>query len=316
MKKQDNDRQPSTGIPHKGSSEADTNIEVAANCDRFPPMPIENRILTIRGHQVMVDRDLAELYQVDTKVLNQAVKRNIERFPESFRFQLSNNEKYELVTNCDRFKVLKHSTSNPYVFTEQGVAMLSAVLKSETAIHTSIRIIEAFVAMRNFLMSNASIFQRMERLEMKQLKTDEKVDAILDKLGEEKKPKEGIFFQGQIFDAYIFVADLIRKAQKRIVIIDNYIDDTVLLQLSKRKAGVTVDIYDGQISRPLRQDVAAHNAQYPGVALHSYQKAHDRFMIIDEEVYHIGASLKDLGKKLFAFSKMDVMTGSELLSKL
>lgn len=316
MTKQDNYKQPITGISPKGSSEINTNIEVVANCDQSVPMPIENRILTIRGHQVMVDRDLAELYQVDTKVLNQAVKRNIERFPESFRFQLSNNEKDELVTNCDRFKVLKHSTSNPYVFTEQGVAMLSAVLKSETAIHTSIRIIEAFVAMRNFLLNNASIFQRMERLEMKQLKTDEKVDAILDKLAEEKKPKEGIFFQGQIFDAYVFVADLIRKAQKGIVIIDNYIDDTVLVQLAKRKAGVSVDIYDGQISRQLRQDVAAHNAQYPGVTLHHYQKAHDRFMIIDEDVYHIGASLKDLGKKLFAFSKMDVMTGSELLSKL
>lgn len=130
------------------------------------------------------------------------------------------------------------------------------------------------------------------------------------------QPKEGIFFQGQIFDAYVFVADLIRKAQNRIVIIDNYIDDTVLVQLVKRKAGVSVDIYDGQISRQLRQDVAAHNAQYPGVTLHHYQKAHDRFMIIDENVYHIGASLKDLGKKLFAFSKMDVMTGSELISNL
>lgn len=316
MKKQDNDKQPSTGISPKGGSEADANTVVVTNCDRSVPMPIENRILTIRGHQVMVDRDLAELYQVDTKVLNQAVKRNVERFPESFRFRLSSNEKEELVTNCDRFKMLKHSTSNPYVFTEQGVSMLSAVLKSDTAIHTSIRIIEAFVAMRNFLMNNASIFQRMERLEMKQLKTDEKVDAILDKLGGDKAPKEGIFFQGQIFDAYVFIADLIRKAQNRIVIIDNYIDDTVLLQLSKRKAGVTVDIYDGQISKQLRQDVAAHNAQYSGVTLHCYKKAHDRFLIIDEEVYHIGASLKDLGKKLFAFSKMDVMTGTELLSKL
>ena len=208
---------------------------------------------------------------------------NIDRFPESFRFQISDEEKTELVANCDRFKTtIKFSPSNPYVFTEQGVAMLSAVLKSETAIHTSIRIIEALVAMRNCLMNNASIFQRMERLEMKQLKTDEKVDAILDKLGEEKKPKEGIFFQGQIFDAYMFVADLIRKAKNRIIVIDNYIDDTVLVQLAKHKAGVSVDIYDGQISRQLRQDVTAHNAQYPGVILHTYQKAHDRFMIIDE----------------------------------
>lgn len=292
-------------------------IEVITNCDNLDAIPIENRIFSIRGHQIMVDRDLAELYNVDTRSLNQAVKRNIERFPESFRFQISDEEKTELVATCDRFKTtIKFSPSNPYVFTEQGVAMLSAVLKSPTAIHTSIRIIEAFVAMRNFLLNNASIFQRMERLEMKQLKTDEKVDAILDKLGEEKKPTEGIFFQGQIFDAYAFVADLIRKAQKRIVIIDNYIDDTVLVQLAKRNAGVSVDIYDGQISRQLRQDVVAHNAQYPGVTLHHYQKAHDRFIIIDEEVYHIGASLKDLGKKLFAFSKMDVMTGTELISKL
>lgn len=129
-------------------------------------------------------------------------------------------------------------------------------------------------------------------------------------------PKEGIFFDGQIFDAYAFIAGLIRKARHRIVVIDNYIDDSVLVQLSKRNPGVTVDIYDGQISRQLRQDVEKHNVQYPGVTLHKYTKAHDRFLIIDDDVYHIGASLKDLGKKLFAFSKMDVMTGSELISRL
>lgn len=197
----------------------------------------------------MIDRDLAELYGVETKVLNQAVKRNIERFPESFRFQLSNQEKDELVTNCDRFNGIKHSSVNPFAFTEQGVAMLSAVLKSETAINTSIRIIDAFVSMRNFLMNNASIFQRMERIEMKQLKTDEKIDVILDRLNEPKEPVQGVFFNGQIFDAYAFVAKLIRKADKRIVVIDSYIDDSVLVQLSKRKPGVTVDIYDGKISK-------------------------------------------------------------------
>lgn len=289
--------------------------ELAAKCDQLP-VPIERRILTLRDKQVMIDRDLAELYGVDTKVLNQAVKRNIERFPEHFRFQLTTSEKDELVTNCDRFSGLKHSSVNPFAFTEQGVAMLSAVLKSETAVNTSIRIIDAFVAMRNFLMNNASIFQRMERIEMKQLKTDEKVDAILDRLNANQTPTEGIFFDGQIFDAYAFVADLIRKANRRIVVIDSYVDDSVLVQLSKRKPGVTVDIYDGRISQQLRQDVTRHNAQYPGVTLHDYNKAHDRFLIIDEEVYHIGHSLKDLGKKLFAFSKMDVMTGTELLSKL
>lgn len=281
-----------------------------------PPLPIESRILTLRGKQVMIDRDLAELYGVDTKRLNEQVKRNIGRFPAHFRFQLSNQEKDELVANCDRFNGLKHSSVNPFAFTEQGVAMLSAVLKSETAVSTSIRIIDAFVAMRNFLINNASIFHRMERIEMKQLKTDEKVDAILDRLNESKEPVQGIFFNGQIFDAYVFVARLIRKAQSRIVVIDSYINDSVLIQLSKRKPGVTVDIYDGKISQQLRQDVERHNAQYPGVTLHQYNKAHDRFLIIDEDVYHIGHSLKDLGTKLFAFSKMEVLTGSELISKL
>lgn len=150
--------------------------------------------------------------------------------------------------------------------------------------------------MRNFIKKHGSLFQRLDRLEMKQLKTDEKVDAI--------------------FDAYAFVAGLIRKAERRIVLIDSYVDDSVLVQLSKRKAGVTVDIYDGKISQQLRQDVARHNVQYSGVNLHAYNKAHDLFLIIDEDVYHIGHSLKDLGKRLFAFSKMEVMTGSELLSRL
>lgn len=289
--------------------------ESVAICNQLT-MPIENRILTLRGKQVMIDRDLAELYNIETKALNQAVKRNIERFPEHFRFQVSNQEKDELVTNCDRFNNLKHSSVNPFAFTEPGVAMLSTVLKSETAVRTSIRIIDAFVAMRNFLMNNASLFQRMERIEMKQLKTEEKVDAILDRLNESKEPVQGIFFNGQIFDAYAFVAGLIRKADKRIVLIDSYIDDSVLVQLSKRKPGVTVDIYDGKISQQLRQDVATHNTQYPGVSLHDYRKAHDRFLIIDEEVYHIGHSLKDLGKKLFAFSRMEVIKGSDLISQL
>lgn len=290
-------------------------VEPVTDCDRLSK-PIERLILSIRGKQVMVDRDLAELYGVGTKRLNEQVKRNIERFPESFRFQLNDSEKLELVANCDRFNALKHSSVNPFVFTEQGVAMLSAVLKSETAIHTSIRIIEAFVTMRNFLLNNASIFQRMERIELKQLRTDEKVDAILDRLNNEPRPEEGIFFEGQIFDAYVLITKLIREAQHRIIIIDNYIDETVLLQLAKRKSGVTVDIYDGKISDQLKQDVQRHNAQYPGVTLHKYTKAHDRFLVIDETVYHIGHSLKDLGKKLFAFSKMDVMTGSELLASM
>lgn len=290
--------------------------ELVTNCDRLA-MPIENRIISIRGKQIMIDRDLAELYNVETKVLNQAVKRNIERFPESFRFQLTKEEKAELVANCDRFDNLKHSSTLPFAFTEQGVAMLSAVLKSPTAINTSIRIIEAFVAMRNFLMNNASIFQRMERIEMKQLKTDEKVDAILDKLNSsEEEVKQGVFYKGQIYDAFVFITGKIKKAKKRIVILDNYIDESLLIQLSLRKPGVTVDIYDANISVALKLAVDRHNAQYPGVTLHEYRKAHDRFLIIDEDVYLIGHSLKDLGKKLFGFSKMEVLTGSELISNL
>ena len=291
-------------------------IEPVANCDQsIIPIRIESLIYIIRDQQVMFDSDLAKLYGVETKVLNQAVKRNIQRFPEDFMFQLTKEE-------CLRSQFVTSNGSRggtrymPYVFTENGVAMLSSVLRSDKAVEVNINIMRAFSAMRNFLMNNAAIFQRMDQLEMKQLKTDEKVDAILDKLGDNEKPKEGIFFNGQIFDAYALVADLIRQAKTRIVVIDNYIDDSVLVQLSKRNPGVTVDIYDGQISKQLRQDVEKHNEQYPGVTLHKYTNAHDRFLIIDEDVYHIGASLKDLGKKLFAFSKMEVMTGSELLSSL
>ncbi len=178
--------------------------------------------------------------------------------------------------------------------------------------------------LKEYLLRGYAVNQRLMQLEDRidrhfseydrhLLQLDEKVDFFV---RSSIQPKEGIFFDGQIFDAYAFIAGLIRKAKHRIVVIDNYIDDSVLVQLSKRTPGVTVDIYDGQISKQLRQDVEKHNAQYPGVTLHKYTKAHDRFLIIDEEVYHIGHSLKDLGKKLFAFSKMDVMTGSELISRL
>lgn len=178
--------------------------------------------------------------------------------------------------------------------------------------------------LKEYLLRGYSVNQRLmlmeDRIDRRLSEHDHQLSQLTEKVDffvrSSLQPKEGIFFDGQIFDAYAFVADLIRKAKKRIVVIDSYIDDSVLVQLSKRNPGVTVDIYDGKISQQLRQDVARHNAQYPGVTLHAYNKAHDRFLIIDEEVYHIGHSLKDLGKKLFAFSKMDVMTGTELLSKL
>ncbi len=258
--------------------------------------------------QVMIDRDLAELYDVPTKVLNQAVKRNLQRFPDAFRFQLTENEKTELVTNCDRFEKLKHSSTLPYAFSEQGVAMLSAVLRSETAVKVSIQIMQAFIAMRKFIANNAAIFQRLEKVERKQLETDEKFEQVFNAIeSKEIQPRQGIFFDGQIFDAYKFVADLIRSAKKSIILIDNYIDDSVLTLFSKRKKDVALTIVTKTVSKRLKLDVKKFNEQYPPVALKEFGKSHDRFLIIDYSiVYHFGASLKDLGKKWFAFSKMDI----------
>lgn len=278
---------------------------------------IQNRIFTIRGFQVMLDRDLSELYQVQTKRLNEQVKRNIERFPEQFRFQLTHSEKSELVANCDRFENLKHSTVLPFVFTEQGVAMLSAVLRSETAIKVSVQIVQAFVDMRKFIANNAAIFQRLEKLEHKQLETDKKFEQLFNAIeSKEIQPKQGIFFDGQIFDAYKFVSGLIRTAKKSIILIDNYIDDTVLTLFSKRKKEVFLTILTRTVSKRLELDVKKFNDQYPPVIVKKLETSHDRFLIIDDSViYHFGASLKDLGKKWFAFSKMEA--GSvEMLGKL
>ncbi|MDY0082893.1 MAG: ORF6N domain-containing protein [Ignavibacteriaceae bacterium] len=272
---------------------------------------IRQRIFTIRGEQVLVDRYLAELYNVPTKRLNEQVKRNLERFPEKFRFQLSDSEKAELVANCDRFKNLKHSTVNPYVFTEQGVAMLSPVLNSKIAVETSIRIIEAFVTMRRFIINNAQIFQKIDTVEKRQLKyemsTEERFEKVFNALQQDQlDPKQGIFFDGQIFDAHKFVSDLIRKAVKSIVLIDNYIDDTVLNLFTKRKKNVSVTIYTSNISKALETDLKKFNAQYVPIEIKEFKNSHDRFMIIDDgDVYYIGASLKDLGKKWFAFSKFE-----------
>jgi len=268
---------------------------------------IENRIFTIRGMQVMIDRDLAEVYSVDTKVLNQAVKRNIERFPHIFRFQLSENEKIELVTNCDRFVSLKHSSSLPFAFTEQGVAMLSAILRSETAIKVSIQIMNAFVEMRKLVLGNAGLFQRLDKIEMKQLETDQKFEQVFSALESRgKTPDKGIFFEGQIFDAYVFVAGLIKKAIKNIVLVDNYLDETVLMLMAKRNNDVVATIYTRHITPQLQLDIKKHNGQYPAIEIKTIADTHDRFLLLDNnELYHIGASLKDLGKKWFAFSRMD-----------
>lgn len=276
-----------------------------------PQLQPEHRIFVIRSQQVMLDRDLAELYGVDTKVLNQAVKRNVERFPEAFRFRLRLIEKEELVTKCDRFESMKHSTTLPYVFTEQGVAMLSAVLRSETAIRVSIQVMQAFVAMRSLLASHEPLLQRLDTLEKRQLSHEIHSDARFEQVfraleSQRTAPVQGVFFDGQIFDAYTLINDMLRQARKSIVLIDNYVDDSVLVQLAKRNKGVSALILTRSITKALAQDLAKHNKQYPPIQIQEFADSHDRFLILDGEVvYHLGASLKDLGKKWFAFSRMD-----------
>lgn len=273
------------------------------------PMEIKNLIYTIRGKQVMLDSDLASLYQVETKNLNKAVKRNIERFPVSFCFQLTEEEVQNL-----RFQIGTSSVSYggrrylPYVFTEQGIAMASAILRSDIAVKVSVEIMEAFVEMRRMLIGNASLFHRLDKIELKQLESDQKFEEIFKALESDKLHSEkGIFYDGQIFDAYTFISDIIRSAKISIIIIDNYVDDTVLTLLGKREQSVTAKIYTKNINNQLQLDLQRYNSQYPAIEIEFFSDAHDRFLIIDNtELYHIGASLKDLGKKWFAFSRMDI----------
>jgi len=270
---------------------------------------IGSLIHTIRGKQVILDNDLALLYQVETKNLNRAIKRNVERFPESFCFQLTEEEVENL-----RFQFGTSSVSHggrrylPTAFSESGVAMASAVLRSEIAIKVSIEIMNAFVEMRKILIGNASLFHRLDKMELKQLEADQKFEDIFKAMESGKLHSEkGIFYDEQIFDAYTFVSDIIRSAKSSIILIDNYVDDTVLTLLGKRNDGVTATIYTKSISNQLRLDLQRYHSQYPPIEVEIFSDAHDRFLIIDDsELYHIGASLKDLGKKWFAFSKMDV----------
>jgi len=285
---------------------------------RIDPADIRDRIFTIRGRQVMIDRDLAELYQVETRTLNQAVKRNADRFPEDFMFQLSKKEFEDwksqiVISNRDRMGLRRP----PYAFTESGVSMLAAVLKSETAIVMSVEIIHAFVHMRRWMADNAAVFQRLDAVEQRQRIVDTRLDKVFEAIeAGEVKPAQGIFFDGQVFDAYAFAADLIRSAKRSIILIDNYVDECTLLLLSKRRKGCAATIYTRTISKALAQDVQKHNAQYPPVEIKTFKQAHDRFLILDDEsVYHIGASLKDLGKKMFAFSRFE-KGALELLGRL
>lgn len=282
---------------------------------------IRDKIYTIRGGQVMLDRDLAVLYQVETKVLNQAVKRNKDRFPPDFMFQLTNDEYEGLRSQSVTLKNLnrgQHRKYRPYVFTEQGVAMLSGVLKSKIAVATSIQIIQAFVRMRKFITENALLLQRISKLEEQQIITATKLEKIFQAIEDRSiKPQTGIFFDGQIFDAYIFVSKLIKSAKRSIILIDNYIDDSVLTLFSKRSKKCKAVIYTKNFSKKLHLDIEKHNEQYEPIEIKLFSDSHDRFLILDQkEIYHIGASLKDLGKKWFAFSKLEKNSILEIFKRL
>jgi hypothetical protein len=288
---------------------------------------IENQIFTVRKVQVMIDYHLAELYDVETKRINEQVKRNAKRFPENFMFQLTEAEwknlqsQFATANNKDVLQSQSATTKRrtiPFVFTEQGVAMLSAVLNSDTAIMVSIQVMNAFVKMRELLSDNSLINHRLNKIEQKQLVTDQQFEKVFKAL--ERKdviPTQGVFFEGQVFDAYELASKIIRAATKSIVLIDNYIDETTLTHLSKKGESVKVLLLTKSTGKQLALDVEKANGQYGNFALKTFTKSHDRFLIIDGvEVYHLGASLKDLGKKWFAFSKLDKSSVESILSSI
>ena len=299
-------------------------------------LQIEPLIRIIRGQQVLLDSDLAILYGVETKRLNEQVKRNIERFPDDFMFQLTKVELINLksqfatssaIENSPKSQIVTSSHGGvrylPYAFTENGIAMLSSVLRSPIAIQVNIRIMRAFTAMRQFIAANAQIFQRLDVMEQNQLaivahqtETDHKLEEVFRLLDSGNvQPHQGIFYDGQIFDAYTFINDRIREATTRIILIDNYIDDSVLTMLAKRADKVAATIYTKKPSAQLQLDIQKHNAQYPPIGIITFDRSHDRFLCIDDTVYHLGASIKDLGKKWFAFNRMEMPT-TELLQKI
>lgn len=270
---------------------------------------IKNLIYMIRGKQVMIDNDVANIYHCETKYLNRIVKRNIERFPEEFCFQLTEDE-FE-VLRCQFVTLNKngrgqHRKYLPYVFTEQGIAMLSALLKSDVAVRVSINIMKAFIEMRKFLMINGQIFERLSSVENKLLEHDKKIDKVFNSLQLEENIKQRIFFDGQIYDAYSLIIDIIKKAKKKILIIDNYIDDSVLKMLTKKNNNVEVVILTSDKSNIQKIDIQKFNKEYPLLKIGKTNKFHDRFIIIDnKEMYHLGASIKDLGKKCFGINKIE-----------
>ena len=297
---------------------------------------IKNLIYTIRGKQVMLDSDVAMLYHYPTKRINETVNRNKQRFPENFCFQL-NEKEYEVLrcrnislNNDEHFDNSslrsqiatlnentgrgKHRKYLPYVFTEQGIAMLSGLLKNNIAIQVSINIMNAFVEMRKFLSSNGHLFERLTNVEYKLLEHDKKFDIIFNQLQHDENIKQRIFFQGQIYDAYSLIVDIIKKANKKVLIIDNYVDDSILKMLTKKKRNVEVVILTSNKSNIQNIDIQKFNKEYPTLKIAKTNKFHDRFIILDnKEMYHLGASIKDLGRKCFGINKIEDM---EIIEKI
>jgi len=297
--------------------------------DSLMELGVEKMIQVIRGKQVLIDRDLARLYGVETKALNQAVKRNIERFPERNCFQLtaleytnwkSQSVMSDINTKDENLKSQIVTSSwggtrkMPFAFTEQGIAMLASVLHSETAVRVSLQIMDAFVAMRHFMMQNGGFINRLSNVEAKildqdrkNIEYDRKFDEVFEAMDRNELQSKGLFYNNQEFDAYVFVCGLIRQAKKRIVLVDRYVDEKTLAMMLKREKGVSVTIYTYDKSKVFEVDLATYNAQYadcPIEILPCYGM-HDRFLFIDDVSYHFGASLKDLGKNTFFFSKED-----------
>ena len=285
--------------------------------NQFSNERIEGMIVTVRNVHVIIDRDLAKLYQVNISQMNRQIKRNMDRFPEDFMFQLTKAEYDGLKCHFGISNSRGGDRALPYAFTEQGVSMLSGILRSEIAIQINIRIIRAFVSMRRFIAANSSIFQRLEKVEYRQFESEYRINELFEKLENKTlQNSQGIFFDGQMFDAYVFAADLIRSARKSVVLIDNYVDETVLTVLDKRGMEVDAVIYTKDISKKFCLDLKKHNEQYRPVEVRTFTKAHDRFLLIDEKVYHLGASLKDLGRKWFAFSLMTEWTSQDIIDRI
>ena len=270
---------------------------------------IQNMIYTIRDKQVMIDSDLATLYQVTTKRLNEQVRRNKNRFPSEFMFRLTAEEYENLRSqNATSSEDNAHGGRRymPYAFTEQGISMLSAVLKSDVAVEVSIKIMNSFVEMRRFLLSNKEMFARLDRVELKQLETDKKLEEVFNYIATNTEVKQNIFFDGQIYDAFSFIVGLVKKAKKEIILIDNYVDVNTLNILCKKNKGVDVVITTAGKGSLSTKDITKFNAQYPKLSVKTNTDFHDRFLIVDKtEVYHIGASIKDAGKKSFGITRIE-----------